>query len=151
MLERPLNRYRDVGLLLIRVGLGACFICHGWPKLAGGAGYWMKLGQVMGLFHITFAPGFWGFAGAITEFGGGVLLMLGLFFRPACALLVIQMMVAMTMHLHRGDPFATAWSHPLEDGIVFLGLALIGPGLFSLDQVILGRRSDSGMGNRAMG
>jgi hypothetical protein len=36
-------------------------------------------------------------------------------------------------HLPHGDPFGI-WSHPLEDGIVFLSLLLIGPGAYSIDR-----------------
>ena len=42
------NRYRtqDVGLLVVRVGLGVMFMVHGLPKLAGGPAAWTGVGSV---------------------------------------------------------------------------------------------------------
>ena len=41
------NRYRfhDLGLLLLRIGLGVVFVVHGFPKLAGGPAAWAGLGR----------------------------------------------------------------------------------------------------------
>lgn len=126
------DRWRDHGLLLMRVGLGAMFVMHGWPKMAGGAKTWAKLGKAMGQLGIDFAPTMWGFAGAVSELGGGILLALGLLFRPACGALAATMAVATAMHLGKGDGLMGA-SHAIEDGLVFVGLLLIGPGRFALD------------------
>lgn len=126
------DKWRDHGLLLMRLGLGTMFVLHGWPKMAGGAQGWTKLGGAMKHLGIDFAPTLWGFAGAFSEFGGGILLALGLLFRPACTLLLATMAVAASMHLGKGDGFVAA-SHAIEAGIVFLGLLLIGPGRFALD------------------
>ena len=35
MLLKFLGKYRDVGLLVLRLGLGIMFMAHGLPKLAG--------------------------------------------------------------------------------------------------------------------
>jgi putative oxidoreductase len=121
-----------LGLLLLRIGLGITFICHGFPKLTGGPEGWINLGGAMENWGISFVPVFWGFMGAISEFGGGLLLLLGLFFRPVCILLVLTMATATTVHLKNADPFSTL-SHALEMGIVFFSLFFIGPGRFSLD------------------
>lgn len=121
-----------LGLLLLRIGLGITFICHGFPKLAGGPEGWAGLGGAMGNWGITAVPVFWGFVGATAEFGGGLLLVLGLFFRPACILLVLTMATATRLHIANGDSFSTL-SHALEMAIVFFSLLFIGPGRFSLD------------------
>lgn len=36
MILRSLDKYRDVGLLILRVGIGLMFMIHGFPKLFGG-------------------------------------------------------------------------------------------------------------------
>ncbi len=126
------EKWRDHGLLVIRLGMGVMFVMHGWPKMAGGAKAWAKLGGAMKHLGVDFAPTLWGFAGAASELGGGVLLALGLLYRPACTLLMATMAVAVSMHLGQGDGLVGA-SHALEAGIVFAGLLLTGPGRFALD------------------
>lgn len=128
-----LNKYRDFGLLFIRVGLGAMFIWHGLPKLMGGQEMWTGLGGSMSAVGINFLPTMWGFLAAVTEAVGGLLIILGLFFRPVCLLLVINLAVAALFHFNKGDGLMGA-SHAIEDGIMFLGLFIIGPGLYSVDR-----------------
>src|SRR5687768_1181925 len=94
-----LNRYRETGILLLRIGIGVMFILHGYPKLLGGPEKWESLGNNMGNLGINFAPAFWGFLAAFAEAIGGLLVVLGLFFRPACFLLFITMVVAATKHI----------------------------------------------------
>lgn len=134
MVLTGLTKYRDFGLLLLRVGLGFMFaFVHGWPKLIAGPAKWTELGGAMRHLGINFAPEIFGLMAALAEFGGGILLILGLLFRPACAALTFTMIVAAVMHLKlQGTLFAAA--HPIELGIVFLALIFIGPGRFSLDK-----------------
>lgn len=128
-----MGRYRDFGLLVLRIGLGVMFLWHGAPKLLGGPEKWEKLGSAMTSTGINAIPVFWGFMASFSEFFGGICLILGLLFRPACTLLTITMAVAASMHLGKGDGLNGA-SHAIEDGIVFLSLLLIGPGKYSIDK-----------------
>ena len=121
-----------LGLLLMRIGLGITFVLHGWPKLTGGPEGWAGIGGAMAIWGIDFAPTFWGFMAGISEFGGGILLLIGLFFRPACVFLFITMVVAATMHIKNGDTFSD-YSHAVELAIVFFSLLFTGPGKYSLD------------------
>ncbi|MBN1521372.1 MAG: DoxX family protein [Candidatus Aureabacteria bacterium] len=123
--------YPDVGLLIIRVGLGIMSIYHGWPKITGGPEQWENIGQAMGVFGIHFLPAFWGFMAALSEAGGGFLLILGIFFRPACIFLFITMVVAASMHLNQADELLKGLSqasHAIKAAVVYLGLMLSGPG-----------------------
>lgn len=128
-----LTKYRDAGLLLMRLGLGVLFIMHGAPKIMGGPALWTKLGGAMKTVGIDFAPAFWGFMAAFAECFGGIFLILGLFFRPACILLAITMTIATMTFAERKD-FFKAGSHPMALGVVFYSLILIGPGRFSIDK-----------------
>jgi putative oxidoreductase len=128
-----LGRFRDLGLLAIRIGLGASLVAHGYPKLAGGPAAWEQIGGAMGLLAVPGPPRFWGLAAALAEFGGGILVVLGFFFRPAVLLLAVTMMVALNMHLKQGDPFRT-YSHALDMAVVFLGFLFVGPGRLSIDR-----------------
>ncbi|GAA4007139.1 hypothetical protein GCM10022408_18790 [Hymenobacter fastidiosus] len=131
------NRYRthDLGLLLLRIGIGVMFTVHGYPKLMGGPEQWTPLGGTMKLVGLDFAPTFWGFMAAAAEAVGGQLLALGLFFRLTCGLLLTTMIMATIMDLTKGNGF-NGYSHALESGILFLSLILIGPGRLSLDQIL---------------
>jgi len=133
MILTHLTKYRDTGLLLLRVGLGVMFILHGWPKISGGPEVWTKVGGAMRSFNVDLFPAVWGFMAAFAEFGGGILLVLGLLFRPACILLTVTMLVAWRMHALNGDPFVK-WSHAAESAIVFFSLLFIGPGRYSVDK-----------------
>ncbi len=117
----------DWGLLLLRVGLGAAFVAHGVPKLLGGPETWQALGSAMTNLGVHFAPAVWGLAAALAEAGGGLLLAAGLLFRPACVAMLATMLVALAMHLGKGDSFLV-YSHALEDAVVFLALLVAGPG-----------------------
>jgi putative oxidoreductase len=125
------GKHRDLGLLVLRVGIGGMFVGHGLPKLMGGPARWTQVGEAMGNLGIDVAPAFWGFAAAVSEFGGGLLLAAGIQFRAACALLLFTMIVASVKHVTGGDGFGKA-SHAIEAAILFLSLILIGPGRYRL-------------------
>ncbi len=142
---------KDVGLLIIRVGLGACFIAHGFPKLLGGRMLWHDIGA-MGMEHFGFHQhlAIWGLLSVLAEAGGGIALVLGFLVRPAAFVMAINMIMAIMFHLHSTDVHMSsfnAWSHPLEDGIVFLGLLLMGAGSCSVDAMCLCRKSPPAVGN----
>ena len=126
---------RDVGLLILRVGIGTMFVLHGLPKIQGGVAMWEKLGMAVGNFGIHFAPVFFGFMAALAEFGGGICLILGFCSRLACIFMFISMFVAATMHLNKGDGIQGA-SHAMEAAILFFSLFFIGPGKYSIDEKI---------------
>ena len=122
----------NVGLLVLRLGIGIIFIIHGLPKLMGGVETWTQLGGAMSMMGISFAPAFWGFMAAATEAIGGLFIILGLLHRPTAALLVFTMIVALLVHVMQGDPF-TIYSNALKALVVFIALVITGPGKYSLD------------------
>ncbi|NEU09260.1 DoxX family protein [Flavihumibacter sp. R14] len=128
-----LGKYRNTGLLVMRIGLGIMFMFHGYPKLLGGPAMWTTVGGAMKHIGIDFYPVGWGLLAGVTETFGGFLILLGLAFRPAALLLSIAMMVAANMHLKTGDGLNVA-SHAIEAAVVFLGLTFVGPGKYSVDK-----------------
>ena len=135
-LASRLDTLRDLGLLLIRVGVGLSFMLHGWPRLAGGPERWASIAELAG---ITLLPTFFGFVVGFSEFAGGLLLALGLLYRPACLFLFGTMAVALSAHLRAGDGFGD-FSQTLELGLVFAGLFFIGAGRYSLDEYVFNRQ-----------
>lgn len=124
----------DLGLLVLRVGLGGMFIvAHGLPKLMGGPERWKAVGQAMSALGIHFAPVGWGLAAALSEFGGGILLVLGLFTRLTSVVMTFTMFVATAQYFAKGSTLLQA-SHSIEVGIALIALALMGAGAHSLDR-----------------
>lgn len=135
MSEERTGWLRDVGLLVLRVGIGLMFVHHGWPKISGGPEKWAQIGGAIANLGITVAPTFWGLMAALSEFGGGLCLIAGFKTRIAALFMACTMAVATTMHLSQGDGVSVA-SHAIEAGVVFLSLVLIGAGRFSLDATL---------------
>jgi putative oxidoreductase len=127
------DKYIDQGLLIIRIGIGTMFaFVHGWPKVTGGPELWTGLGGAFGrVSGVQLFAVFWGFMAMAAEFGGGLLLISGLLFRPACAAMLFTMCIAVTAILRGGYEFSKA-SQPVELGIVLAGLLLAGPGRFTV-------------------
>lgn len=143
MIKNFLEKYKDAGILILRVGIGFAFIfTHGWGKIFGGPELWTKLGGSMANLGITFAPTFWGFMAAFAEFGGGILLVLGLFTRPTAAFMAFTMLVAFVQHTSKLDPWARA-IYPMELFSVFMALVFIGAGKFSLDYFLFQKKKDA--------
>ncbi len=141
MIWTHLSKYRDAGLLLLRVVVGLYLaLGHGWGKIAGGTEQWAGLGGVVeGVFGIGFAPVLWGFLSGFAEFFCALLVVAGLFFRPALVLLVLNMFVASLGHItgviDGGPEMAVLY------GIIFLSFIFIGPGKYSLDAQIWGEQT----------
>jgi len=133
MILSSLSKFRDAGLLFLRVGIGLMMVLHGFPKLAGGTAAWQKLGQAMTHLGIDFFPVFWGLSCAMVETLGGVFLILGFCFRPVSVLLALNFVVA-TVLLYKTSGEFLQWSRPLEMLILFIGLTVIGPGKYSIDR-----------------
>jgi len=120
---------KDIGLLILRLGIGIMFLLHGLPKISGGPEMWEKLGGSMSNLGIHFLPVVWGFLAAVAEFFGGVCLIFGVLWIPATLMLLFTMIVAITVHLGNGDGINGA-SHAIEAAILFLSLLMIGPGKY---------------------
>lgn len=127
----------DLGILLIRIIVGAAIASHGAQKLfgwfgghgiKGTGGFFEGLGFHPGTFFATAAGG--------AEFFGGLLILLGLGGPLGAVLVGATMIVAMvTVHLKNGF---FAGSNGIEVPLIYalaaFALAFAGPGSLSLDQ-----------------
>lgn len=122
----------NIGLVTLRVLIGFAFVVHGYPKVFGGVETWNYVGSSMGFLGFEGGYAFWGLMAALAEFVGGLLLVAGLFVRPASLFLLLTMLVAIVFHYAKGEGFNGA-SHAIEDGIVFICLIITGGGKYALD------------------
>lgn len=127
-----LKKNLDIGLLIIRAGVGASMIAHGLPKLLDST-KWGYLGSQMQHVGINFLPEFWGFMAALAEGVGGLFFLLGFLTRTSSALIAFTMIIATLTHIGRGDGFGPS-SHALELFFLFAGFILIGPGRIAVDE-----------------
>jgi putative oxidoreductase len=138
MAQSPSSRGLDLGLLVLRLGFGLGFFWfHGWPKLIGGRERWEGVGGSMGSLGIDFGAWGWGLAAALAESGGALLFASGLFFRPMAVVLGFVMVVATANHIVTEQGTI---SHSFKNIWVFLGMAIAGPGRYSLDAWLAERR-----------
>lgn len=126
----------DLGLFLLHAVVGVFFIGHGAQKLFGAfgghgiegtGGFMESLGLKPGKLHAT--------AAGIGEFGGGILLTLGLLVPLGAAMIVATMVAAIvTVHLGKG-PFNEngGWELNVMFAVVAIALAGVGAGAWSLD------------------
>ena len=120
----------------LRLVLGAVFVVHGLPKLKdlkGTAGFLGGLG---------FKPGmFWALVLGVTEFFGGIAILLGVVSRIASGLLIISMLIATLLKKFKwGVPFTKGHEAGWEWDLVLLGgviaLFILGSGNWSVDQMM---------------
>ena len=123
----------DLGLLLLRVfaGLSLAF-AHGLGKLPPSERF------LAGVAEMGFPlPALFGWAAALAEFAGGILLALGLLTRPAALFVGITIAVAAFIR-HAGSPFGER-ELALLYGTAAVMLLLTGAGRYAIDRRLQGR------------
>ena len=126
----------DLGLLILRVVLGFTVAAHGAQKLFGWFGGYGLAGTGGFLESLGFRPGkVHAFVAGLFEFGGGLLLALGLATPVGAALVIAVMVVAVsTVHLSKGFWVTNGgFEYNLVIAAAALALAFAGPGQYSLE------------------
>lgn len=121
-----LERWQPHLLAALRIAAALLFIEHGSSKLWG----WP---YVEGLSNLPPLTLFW--TAGVIEFAGGLLVLLGLFTRPAAFIMSGEMAIAYFMEHLPIDffPIRNEGDAAILFCFVFLYLAAAGPGSFSLD------------------
>ena len=133
-----MNQKTDWALLFLRIALGAIFVAHGSQKIfvfghAGVAGFLTTLGVPL--------PNISAYLLMAAEFGGGILLLLGLLTRIAALSILIAMLVALfEVHLSKGFFLPEGFEYVFM--LIFSSLALLiaGGGRFAIDPLIFGKK-----------
>ncbi|MFO1519928.1 MAG: DoxX family protein [bacterium] len=130
-------RAGNLGLLILRLVIGAIFFKAGSGKLFGWFGgfgiegatnFFQKLGIPAPHFHAIFV--------GCTELLGGIALILGFLTRLAAIPLGITMIVAILTAHKDGDFY-----YPLVILAACISLVDVGPGIFSLDRALSSGKS----------
>ncbi len=128
----------SVGLLLIRVYAGAALMAHGLKKIQDPF-HWMDRSP-------DAPPGVFQALAAVSEFGGGLGLIVGLLTPIAAFGIACTMVVAVFKHVSKGDPFVGrggSYEPALGYLVTAALLMLTGPGRYSLDERVFRRPSSA--------
>jgi putative oxidoreductase len=129
----------SLGLLVLRVVIGALFIGHGAQKLfgvfgghglRGTAGFFESIGLKPGQVHAQ--------AAGLLELCGGVLFVLGLL-TPAASVALIAVMTAAVLAVHGPKGIWASdggFEYNLTLAAAAFALAAIGPGAWSIDSAV---------------
>lgn len=130
----------DIGLLLIRIAVGAVLVAHGSQKLFGafgGPGLEGFAGYLSSMHVIMPYPS--AVAAALAEFFGGLALLLGIFVHLAAIPVAITMAVACWAHwpvFLDSQQSGPGYEFAMVLGLTAAGLGLIGPGGLSLSALM---------------
>ncbi len=128
--ENGMSFAGNAGSALLRIFAGvAMAFGHGMDKLPPGEGL------IGGAERMGFpAPGLFAWAAALSEFGGGILLAIGLLTRLSSFFIAVTMLVAL-VGVHGADPFAAQ-----EKALLYLFIAIAfmikGSGDWSVDSYL---------------
>ena len=121
----------DWGKLVLRVSLGALILLHGIAKVTSGPAL------VTGLMAKSGLPPALGYLVYVGEVAAPLLLIIGLWTRPAALVVAITMVVAILL-VHAGDILkigkSGGWAIELQGMFLFaaVAVALLGAGRLSL-------------------
>lgn len=133
----PPSLRASTGLLAIRLVSGTALMFHGWGKIKNPFG-WMG--------EDSWAPGILQALAALSEFGGGLSLVIGLLVPVSSFGILCTMGVAAWTHISRGDPFvgSPSWELAAIFFCVAVLMLLAGPGRLALDSLIFRCRPPTG-------
>ena len=120
----------DLGLLVIRIALGAALLAHGLMKY-----FVFTLPGTVGFFESLGIPGFMAYLVFLGEVGGGLFILLGIQTRLMAALMVPILAGATVVHIPNGWSFGAqggGWEYPAFLTAASIALALTGEGTISL-------------------
>ena len=129
----------DLGILMIRLFFGTAIAAHGAQKLFGSFGGYGLKGTAGFFENLGFRPGVpFAAAAGLGEFGGGLLLVLGLLTPVGAAAILSTMLVAIvSVHLKNGLFIQNnGMEGPFLYGAAAVGLSFTGAGSISLDSAL---------------
>ena len=126
---RILEKIKPLGLLALRLGIGAIFLASGYDKLFASPAKWHAWFPQHGF------PAYFSYLAGSLEFFGAILLIFGFLTRIVGLLLTIQMAIAVgkVSLPHAGIYNVEGYGLPLMLCVGCFALATVGAGLLSFD------------------
>ena len=138
-MSKSLDSLQPWGAFLLRLVLGVAMMAHGYGKIVPGGGF-HRGNTFAALDHFAHyvsslgLPWWLGYVSALTEFFGGLLILLGLLTRFVAFMITCNMLVALVMvnrhHGYSGSEYSLALF------VIALMLLFYGAGNVSLDRKI---------------
>lgn len=129
----------DLGKLVLRITLAILILLHGIAKLHHGIDF------ITGLVTNAGLPTAFAYLVYVGEVLAPILVLVGLFTRPAALIIAINMIVAIAL-VHMNELFALTktggWALELQGMFLIsaIVISLLGPGRYSLDAMLRGKK-----------
>jgi putative oxidoreductase len=135
-MTRWLNSLQPIGAFFLRLVLGVSMVYHGYDKVIPAGGFHVHALSALqhhGHYVVSLGMPYWlGYVSALTEFGGGIFLILGLLTRFAAFMVAVNMLFAIVLvnrhHGYAGSEYALALF------VIATMLTFCGAGAFALDR-----------------
>jgi putative oxidoreductase len=130
----------DLGKLVLRITLAILILLHGIAKLQHGIDF------ITGLVTNAGLPTAFAYLVYVGEVLAPILVLVGLFTRPAALIIAINMAVAVAL-VHMNELFALTktggWALELQGMFLIsaIAISLLGPGRYSLDVMLRGKKA----------
>jgi putative oxidoreductase len=132
----------QIALLILRVTIGLVFAAHGAQKLFGWfGGRGIKAHANLLASKGLYPAAFWAWVNGIAEFGGGLLMVLGVLTPVAAAAMIATMMMAIIkVHWSKGFWDTNGgYEFPLALIAAALTIGLAGPGALALNPAVFAK------------
>lgn len=117
----------NIGLLIIRCGIGITFMKSGYATLMEGKTKLLWLGKKMENIGIKTYPLFWGTCAMLAELVGGACILVGLYTRFFSLALCFTMIIAVVHHINQKDTWQVILL-PFSYFLICFGLFFSGAG-----------------------
>lgn len=137
-MSKSLNSLQPWGAFFLRIVLGVAMVYHGYGKVIPSSGFHGNTFSAIehhGHFVASLGVPYWlGYASALTEFFGGIFILLGLLTRFAAFMISLNMLFAILLvtrhHGYAGSEYALALF------VIALMLLFYGAGNLALDRKV---------------